>query len=209
LTAALVTAGVVAERIIHPLNCRADIIELGGMDDLEKAVKKALEEKDSIGGIIECTVSGVPAGLGEPFFDSVESSISHMVFSIPAIKGIEFGSGFGAARMRGSDHNDNIIDRDGTTKTNHAGGINGGISNGNDIVFRVAVKPTSSISQPQQTMNMKTGELTDLVIEGRHDSCIALRVPVILEAAASIVLADLMLLEQQVKRIYKEKKINE
>jgi chorismate synthase len=132
--------------------------------------------------------------LGEPFFDSVESLLSHILFSIPAIKGVEFGSGFRSAHMTGTEHNDLIIDKDGTTETNHSGGINGGISNGNPIQFRVAVKPTSSIKQKQRSVNIKTGQQTDLVVEGRHDTCIALRVPVIVEAAAAIVLADLMLL---------------
>ena len=140
-------------------------------------------------------------GLGEPFFDSLESAISHIVFAVPAMKGIEFGSGFAAAGMRGSEHNDRIVDPSGKTETNFAGGINGGISNGNDIVFRVAVKPTSSTSRTQSTMNMKSGKMEDLVIEGRHDKCIALRVPPVLEAAAAIVLADFMLLEQRTNRI--------
>jgi len=116
-----------------------------------------------------------------------------MMFSIPAIKGIEFGAGFRAAKMTGSEHNDLIRNTDGKTGTNHAGGINGGITNGNPVIFRVVVKPTSSISLPQETVNMKTGELTNLVIEGRHDVCIALRVPVVVECAAAVVLADLML----------------
>jgi len=156
---------------------------------------------DSIGGLVECTIKNVPVGLGEPFFDSIESALSHMVFAIPATKGIEFGSGFAAARMMGTEHNDNIIDQTGKTETNFAGGINGGISNGNDIVFRVAVKPASSTSQSQRTMNMKSGKMEDLVIEGRHDKCIALRVPPVLEAAAAIVMADFMLLEQQIKKV--------
>ena len=123
------------------------------------------------------------------------------MFSIPAVKGIEFGSGFRAARMKGSEHNDNILSMDGTTETNHAGGINGGISNGNPLVFRIAIKPTSSISLAQQTLNLKTGKVETLKVEGRHDLCVALRAPVIVEAAAAIVLADLMLLEQKVGRI--------
>jgi chorismate synthase len=141
-------------------------------------------------------------GLGEPFFDSVESTLSHMVFSIPAIKAIEFGSGFQAAKMKGSEHNDNLISTSGTTETNHSGGINGGITNGNQIIFRVAVKPTSSTDQSQHTMNLKTGAMEDLQIEGRHDVCIALRVPVVLEAAAAIVMADLMLQSQHTGRVF-------
>lgn len=201
LTLALTAAGVLAKKIISPMTVKAELIEAGGDTDSERAVNKAIENKDSIGGIIACEVQNVPVGLGEPFFDSVEALISHIIFSIPAIKAIEFGAGFKAARMTGSQHNDIIIDAAGHTATNHAGGINGGISSGNPIIFRAAVKPTSSISRPQTTFDMKSGKLRDLVIEGRHDVCIALRMPVIVENAAAIVLADLMLLEQKVKRI--------
>jgi chorismate synthase len=203
LTTSLVAAGVIAKKIIRPILCDSKLVEAGGSNDIESAVNKAMEEKDSIGGIVECRITNVPAGLGEPFFDSVESLVSHMIFSIPAIRGIEFGSGFNSAKMKGSKHNDKIISIDGKTGTNYSGGINGGISNGNEIVFRVAVKPTSSIPQDQKTLNFKTGRLVNLRIEGRHDTCIALRVPVVIEAAATIVLADLMLLEQKINRINK------
>ena len=203
LTLALVASGVVAKKLLGEMSVVAKLIEAGGMKDIEKAVEKAIESDDSIGGIVECRVKQMPVGLGEPFFDSMESQLSHIVFSIPAIKGIEFGSGFAASTMRGSEHNDNILDASGKTETNHAGGINGGISNGNDLVFRVAVKPTSSTSQVQRTMNMKSGRLEDLEIKGRHDKCIALRVPPVLEAATAIVLADFMLMEQNISRINK------
>lgn len=203
ITLGLVASGVLAKKIIHPVCVSANTIEAGGKKDIEKAVKEAIQKKDSIGGIIECKATNVPAGLGEPFFDSAESVLSHMMFSIPAIKGIEFGSGFAAANMWGSDHNDNFISKEGMTSTNNAGGINGGITNGNDIVFRVAVKPTSSTHQVQRTMNMKTGKMTDLQIEGRHDTCIALRIPVVVEAATALVMADLMMQEQKIRRIMK------
>jgi chorismate synthase len=203
ITTSLVTAGVIAKKVISPVSCEARLTEAGGMNDIESAVKKAMEDGDSIGGIVECRITNLPAGLGEPFFDSVESVISHMVFSVPAIKGIEFGSGFNASRMKGSEHNDKIVGMDGKTETNYAGGINGGITNSNDIVFRVAVKPASSISREQRTMNFKTGKMVDLKIEGRHDTCIALRVPVVIEAAAAIVMADFKMLEQQTGRINK------
>ncbi len=202
LTLGLVAAGVIAKKIIDPVRVDAMLIEAGGSSDIEAAVDRAVESMDSIGGIVECTVKEVPVGLGEPFFDSVEALLSHMVFSIPAIKGIEFGSGFGAAKMTGATHNDNIISALGATETNHAGGINGGITNGNEIVFRVAVKPTSSTHQVQRTMNMKSGQMEDLAVEGRHDTCIALRVPVVVEAATSIVVADLMMQAQKINRIY-------
>ncbi len=201
LTTALVAAGVIAKKIIYPIQCDAKLIEVGGIPDMETAIKKAMDEKDSVGGIVECRINNVPAGLGEPFFDSLESSLSHIIFSIPAIKGIEFGSGFNSAKMKGSEHNDKIISMNGQTETNHSGGINGGISNGNEIIFRVAVKPTSSIAREQKTLNVKTGKMVDLKIDGRHDTCIALRVPVVVEAAAAIVLTDFMLLEQKIKRI--------
>src|SRR5690606_22682205 len=149
--------------------------------------------KDTIGGIVECKVNNLPIGLGEPFFDSAEALISHAVFSIPAIKGIEFGAGFAAAKMFGSDHNDALLNAEGMTETNHAGGIVGGITNGNEIVFRIAVKPTSSTPKTQQTLNMESGEVEAFSVKGRHDLCIALRVPVVLEAVTAMVLADLFM----------------
>ncbi len=202
ITLGIVAAGVIARKLISPIKIKAELTEAGGIKDIELALDKAIEEQNSIGGIIECTASNLPTGIGEPFFNSVESMIAHLVFSIPAIKAIEFGAGFASAKMKGSDHNDMFISPEGKTETNHAGGINGGISNGNDIVFRVAVKPTSSIALAQNTMNIKTGKMTELKIEGRHDLCIALRVPVIMEAVTAIVLADLMLVEQRIKRVY-------
>ena len=202
LTLGLVAAGVVAKKMIAPTSVTSSILEVGGSSDIEAALDRAIENKDSIGGIIECSITSVPAGLGEPFFDSVEAVLSHMIFSIPAIKGIEFGAGFRAAKMTGSEHNDNIVSTQGSTETNHAGGINGGISNGNEICFRVAVKPTSSTHQTQRTINLLSGEMEDLTIEGRHDTCIALRVPVVVEAVAAIVTADLMLQAQEMKRIF-------
>jgi chorismate synthase len=202
LTLGLVAAGVIAKKLISPVTVTATLIEAGGSADIDAAIDEAVLRRDSIGGVVRCTVSRVPVGLGEPFFDSVESLIGHIVFAIPAIKGIEFGSGFAGSRMWGSEHNDKLISADGKTDSNNAGGINGGISNGNDIVFRVAVKPTSSTHQVQHTMNLATGNMVDLEIEGRHDTCIALRVPPVAEAAAAIVLADLMMQEGLIERRY-------
>ena len=139
--------------------------------------------------------------MGEPFFDSAESLLSHIVFAIPAVRGIEFGTGFAAAKMFGSQHNDAIEDMEGNTTTNHAGGVVGGLTNGNELVFRIAIKPTSSTPKEQTTLNWETGKVESVSVKGRHDLCIALRVPVILEAVTAIVLADLLLLEQKIKRI--------
>jgi chorismate synthase len=201
LTVCLVAAGVIAKKLLGNAQVKATILEIGGEADLEKGLQNAIDAKDSIGGIVECRVSGLPAGLGEPFFDSAESLISHAVFAIPAIKGIEFGAGFAAAKMYGSDHNDAIEDMTGKTRTNHAGGIVGGITNGNELVFRIAVKPTSSTPKEQQTLNWETGATETFSVKGRHDLCIALRVPVVLEAVTAMVLADLLLLEQRMKRV--------
>lgn len=201
LTLGLIAAGVIAKKLINPLSVKSKLIEAGGSQDIEKAIDQALKNNDSIGGIVECRVENVSVGLGEPFFDSFESLISHLVFAIPAIKGIEFGSGFQSAKMTGSEHNDPYIDLHGKTSTNHSGGVGGGITNGNEIYFRIAVKPTSSIAASQQTMNFETGKTGKLEIKGRHDTCIALRVPVVLEAATAIVLADLMMLEQKIPGI--------
>ena len=204
LTAAYVAAGAIAKKVISPVKVAARITEIGGMTDTESAINQALEEGDSVGGILECQASGLPIGLGEPFFDSVESLLAHAVFAIPAVKGIEFGSGFASAKLKGSEMNDEILDLRGSTSTNNAGGINGGITNGNDLFFRIAVKPTSSIKKEKQTVSMTTGEQVALSVPGRHDDCIALRVPPVLEAATAIVLADLLLLEQERNRVKRD-----
>lgn len=200
MTVALAAAGVVAKKILRGIRITAALTEAGGSSDIAKAVAEALREKDSIGGIVECRATGVPAGLGEPFFDSAESLLSHLAFAVPGVKGIEFGSGFGGSRMKGSRHNDLLLDRGGKTRSNRAGGVNGGITNGNELVFRVAVKPPSSIPGEQATVNLRTGKPATISISGRHDACFALRLPVIIESAAAVVLADLMLLEHLIPR---------
>ena len=202
LTLCLVAAGVVAKKILNTITVVAEITSIGGSSDPEKGLQKAIENKDSVGGIVECKVNGLPLGLGEPFFDSVESLIAHAVFAIPAVRGIEFGTGFKAAAMFGIDHNDAIENADGKTSTNHAGGIVGGITNGNELVFRIAIKPTSSTPKDQFTYNWETDQMESFAVRGRHDLCIALRVPPVLEATAAIVLVDLMLREQVIKRVY-------
>ena len=196
LTVAIVAAGIVAKKILLDINISARLIEAGGNADIEAAIQKAVDQQDSIGGLIQCTATGIPVGLGEPFFDSVESAISHIVFSIPAVKGIEFGAGFAAAKMTGSQHNDAIVDATGKTATNNSGGINGGITNGNELLFKVAIKPTSSTPQEQQTWSNDTQQVESFTVKGRHDLCIALRAPVVVEAATAIALADLLLIKK-------------
>ena len=201
LTAGIVAAGAIAKMLMKEVSIIAEVTAVGGEADIEKGLQKAINAKDSVGGIIECRVNGLPVGLGEPYFDSIESVLSQIVFAIPAVRGVEFGTGFAAARMFGSEHNDSIQNMKGETKTNHAGGVVGGISNGNELVFRLAVKPTSSTPKEQNSLNWDTKQTEDFSIKGRHDLCVALRAPVIVEAVTAIVLADFMLLEQKIKRV--------
>ena len=178
ITLGVVAAGVVAKKMA-PYSYAARVVELGGSTDSAAwpaLLEAAKADGDSLGAVVECDVSGVPAGLGEPFWDSVESRLAHALFAIPGVRGVEFGDGFAASRKKGSEHND-AFGADGVPVTNHAGGVNGGITNGAPLHFRVAFKPTASIA--------KAG------IPGRHDVCFALRTPVIVEAVAAIVLADL------------------
>lgn len=196
MTLLLVAAGVVAKKITAQAQYTSRIVEIGGCrepEHFESVVAAAQREGDSVGGIVECTVTGAGRDLGEPFFDSVESVAAHLLFSVPAVKGVEFGSGFEGVRLRGSERNDLIIDSLGTTATNHEGGINGGIANGNPIVVRVAIKPTPSIGRSQQTYNFESQRVEELNIGGRHDACIVLRAAVVVEAAMAIALAELKL----------------
>lgn len=204
LTLPVVAAGVVAKKMLADLTIldetpvreiSAQIVELGGLSEgWQEAIEKALAEGDSLGAVVECTVPEIEPGYGEPFWDSVEATLAHAIFSIPGVRGIEFGDGFQAARMMGSEHND-PIGPDGRPMKNGAGGVNGGITNGAPLKFRVAFKPTSSISKAQQTFNFATGEMDTLEVKGRHDACFALRTPVVVEAMTAIVLADLVLLK--------------
>lgn len=219
LTLPIVAAGVVAKKVLADATIlddtpvsedgvEAHIIELGGIPaqspaspqpeglypEWKQAIDAAINEGDSLGAVIECIVNTIDPGYGEPFWDSIESAISHAVFSIPGVRGIEFGDGFGAARMKGSEHND-PIGPDGRPTKNGAGGINGGITNGAPIVFRVAFKPTASIRKAQHTFNFATGQEDVLEVPGRHDVCFALRAPVVVEAMTAIVLADMALLQ--------------
>ncbi|NLH50801.1 MAG: chorismate synthase [Myxococcales bacterium] len=203
LTAGLVAAGTVAKKLLPGVSFHAEILEIGGRRDYEELLAQAIAAGDSLGGLVECRLAGLPAGLGEPFFDSVESLIGHLAFAVPAVKGVEFGDGFAGAGRRGSEYNDPILAADGRAASNHAGGVNGGLTNGNEVVFRVAVRPTASIATPQPTIDLATGRPAELTITGHHDACIALRFPVILEAVGAIVLADLLLLEQRIPRVWR------
>lgn len=217
LTLPIVAAGVVAKKIVADATMldetpctavEARIVEIAGQagndalgqtgndvsgqaDHWQEVLDQAIKEGDSLGAVIECTVPDIDPGYGEPFWDSVESLIAHAVFAIPGVRGIEFGDGFAAARMKGSEHND-PIGPDGRPTKNGAGGANGGITNGAPLTFRVAFKPTSSIRKAQQTFNFQTGEMDTLEVPGRHDVCFALRAPVVVEAMTAIVLADLV-----------------
>lgn len=210
LTVGLVAAGVVARASVMDfvgrgsvgldasvISVDAAVTHVGGVsvDDgsgVDHIIARAAESADSLGGVVECRVRGLEVGVGEPFFDSLESVISHIMFAIPGVRGVEFGDGFAAAAMCGSEHNDVIVDADGHTATNHAGGVVGGLSNSNELVFRVAFKPAASIGRAQVTYDISKGEMCELVVGGRHDVCIALRGAVVVEAAVWMVLADLL-----------------
>ncbi|MBQ3043552.1 MAG: chorismate synthase [Alistipes sp.] len=196
MTVALVAAGVVAKQLIPNARFETKLIEVAGITDVSRfdsLIQEAHSDKDSVGGVVECRVEGVEASLGEPFFDSVESTIAHLLFSIPGVKGVEFGDGFAGCKKRGSERNDAIIDDKGTTLTNNEGGINGGITNGNPIIVRVAIKPTPSIGREQHSYDFSSGRIAPLTIGGRHDACIARRAAVVVEAMVALALADLKL----------------
>ncbi|MDP2365023.1 MAG: chorismate synthase [Ignavibacteria bacterium] len=198
MTLALVAAGVIAKKIISPISIKAELISVGGSKDITNSVKNAKSLQDSLGGIIECSAENVPIGLGEPFFDSAESLISHILFSIPGVKALEFGAGVQSAAMLGSEFNDVYLNTDGKTATNNSGGIAGGITNGNNLSLKVTFRPASSISKPQKTLNFQTGDEVELAIKGRHDVCYAQRTSVIVESAVAIALADMMLISKAI-----------
>ena len=202
LTAPLCVAGGIALQILESLDITvsAEIDELGGVkigdaDQINSLIEAARAEGDSIGGIIKCTVNGIHAGVGDPIFDGVENRISQVIFGIPAVKGIEFGAGFRAAALKGSENNDPFdVDEAGNMRptTNNAGGILGGITTGANIIFRVAIKPTPSISKAQRTAGYD-GEIHELVVNGRHDPCIVPRALPAVEAATALALLDLII----------------
>lgn len=194
VTAGVVAAGVIAKKILAPAALSSRILEAGGSSDIGAAVAAAAAEGDSVGALVELRAEGLTPGLGEPFWGALESRVAAALFAVPGVRGVEFGDGFAAARMRGSEHNDPIIGPDGRTAKNGSGGVNGGVSNGNELVARVAFKPASSIAKPQRSYDFEKGAMAELRGEGRHDACIALRGAVALEAAMAIALADLALL---------------
>lgn len=205
LTLGLVSAGVVAKKILRNASFETKIVNLNGETDSTKfdnILREAVNSNDSVGGIISIKTSNIEVGLGEPYFDSLESTISHLLFSVGGVKGVEFGIGFDGVNLKGSSFNDPIIDEFGHTKTNNNGGINGGISNGNPIELKVFVKPTASIGIPQETYNFKDNKVEELVINGRHDAAIILRAMVVCEACVAIALCDAYL----INKAYKEKK---
>ncbi len=189
-TLPIVVAGAIAKQILKAQGIQV-FAEVTSMGDAEQARK----EGDTVGGIVECCIKGVSAGWGEPMFGKFSAELAHAMFSLPAVKGFEIGDGFAMAKMKGSEANDTFINIKGkiTTSTNHSGGIQGGISNGNDIVFRVAFKPIPSITQPQQTVN-RAGECCEIAIGGRHDVCALPRALVLVEAMAAMVTLDEMML---------------
>ncbi len=224
MTAPLVVSGAVARQVLLPRGIRfyAHAAQIGTVTsrpvtvaeieanvertpvrcaDLEAAdrmvaeVEAARMGRDSVGGIIEAWITGLPVGVGEPFFDSVEASLAHLLFSIPAVKGVDFGAGFRAASMRGSEHNDPFAVADGrvVTETNHAGGILGGITDGMPVTFRVVVKPTASIARPQRSVDLEAMKPAETVVTGRHDPCIVPRAVPVVENAAAMSVLDLML----------------
>lgn len=203
LTAPLCIAGGISLQVLDQLGIKitAEIDEIGGQkiaskEEVEELIEKARLDGDSIGGIVKCTVSGIHAGVGDPIFDGIENRVSQAVFGIPAVKGIEFGAGFKAAAMKGSENNDAYtIDESGNiiTETNNAGGIYGGISIGQDVFFRVAFKPTPSIAKEQKSISYSRGEEVSISVKGRHDPCIVPRALPAVEAATAIAILDLIL----------------
>lgn len=196
LTLPLTAAGVVAKKLLAGVRFTTRLTEVGGECDparFETVLREAAAAGDSVGAVAECRAEGCGVGWGEPFFDTAEGLIAHLLYAVPGIKGVEFGDGFAAARLRGSEHNDPILNAAGTTATNHAGGVAGGILNGNPLIVRAAFKPTASIAREQFTFDAATGRQEPLAIGGRHDVCIAIRGAAAVEAAVAIALADLKL----------------
>lgn len=183
------------EEIRAPSRRAFPVLDEAAGEAMMQEIRSASADGDSVGGVIECAAVGLPAGIGDPMFDGLENRLSAAVFGIPAVRGIEFGSGFAATQMRGSLHNDPYEIRDGAivTRSNHHGGILGGITTGMPLIFRAAFKPTPSIAKQQRTVNIRTAEETDLEITGRHDPCIVPRAVPCIEAVTALVLLEFML----------------
>ena len=191
-TLPIVVAGAIAKQILKEKGIQI-MAQVTAMGDVEQARR----DGDTVGGIVECCIKGVPAGLGEPMFGKLSAELAHAMFSLPAVKGFEIGDGFVSAKMRGSEANDTFVNKNGkiATLTNHSGGIQGGITDGDDIVFRVAFKPIPSIAQPQKTVN-RAGETCEIVVNGRHDVCALPRALVLVEALAAMVTLDMAMLHR-------------
>ena len=199
LTVGIVAAGVVAKKITN-FQFETELVKLGTLTDMSKKedyLNQIASEGDSVGGVVRITVKNVPVGLGEPYFYSVESAVSQILYSIGAVKGVSFGVGFDGCAMLGSEYNDPIVNENGKTLTNNNGGINGGVSNGNDLIINVFVKPTPSIYKTQQTFNFNENKVAELQIKGRHDAAIVERAMIVLENAVAIALCDLYLLKRR------------
>lgn len=195
LTTPIVVAGSIAKQML-PFEFSHELISIGDLKDMsliDSYLKEITQQGDSVGGVIQVTVKNMLVGLGEPNFYKLDSMIGQMMFSIPAVKGVEIGTGFDGKTLRGSEFNDVYLDQEGHTKTNHSGGVSGGISNGNDLVVKVFIKPTSSIGKEQVSFNQEKNELTNFEVKGRHDVAIVRRAGIVLENALAIVLADLYL----------------
>jgi chorismate synthase len=202
LTVGLVVAGFIAKQIIKNVEINAEIYKIGNEVNYETILQNAIKNRDSLGAEIRCKVKNLPIGLGEPFFDSVESLLAHAIFSIPGVKALSFGLEKSPLSSLGSQYNDTIIDESGKTKTNNSGGINGGITNGNNLEFSLQVKPTASIGRKQKSFSLKENKIVEFSIPGRHDVCFGLRIPVIVEAVTAFVLADLYLIRRAQEREY-------
>ncbi len=190
MTVGLVCAGVVAKRLLDGVSIRAEVQEVGGSRDYATLLEDALREGDSLGGVVSCRVEGLGVGVGEPFFGSLESRLASMLFSVPGVKGVEFGAGFRGAAMRGSAFNDRIVDASGHLASNNAGGVNGGLSNGMPLELRVAFRPAASIAREQLSFDFGLGRPAPMRVAGRHDASFVLRTPVVVEAACALALAD-------------------
>ena len=193
---------VTAEDLLLTSKKRFPVLDDAAGEQMQAAIEQARSELDSLGGLIECGVIGLPAGLGDPMLDGMENRIARLIFAIPAVKGVEFGAGFAVAEMRGSENNDPFYYDGDTvkTRTNHAGGILGGITNGMPLVFRAAVKPTPSIARVQDSVSLSQGVDTKLEIHGRHDPCIVPRAVPCVEAAAAIAVYDALLSQQAIQQ---------